>query len=209
MLHSQVVISPFPHQEGYFTFDDIWKVNLINSQNQIANVQIEVTMEDAQRQQVFLSISPVFNLPQGVSRPSFNISSAKLQYGISNATNVLRSTGRLPYGNYIVCYRVNDANSNVLLGELCQEETVKPFSPPELVSPFNGEDIVETNPLLTWKPPFPPGTTPVEYTLKLVEIIGKQDAITALESNPPLIYQNKITGTVLPYPGSARPGVSK
>lgn len=201
----QVAIVPMPHQEGYFTLDDIWRVNLISSQSQVVNTQLELTVEDAQHQLVLSATSPAFNLLQGNNRPMFNVSGAKIQYGAGVATKVLRSTGRFPYGNYIICYRVADANTSLLLGEFCQEETVKPFSPPELLSPFNGEDITTTTPILTWKPPFPPGTTPIEYTLILVEVKEKQDAAEALEKNIPLFNRRALFGTNLPYPGDAPP----
>lgn len=201
--NGQVIVVPMPHQEGYFTLDDLWRVNLISSHQQAVNAQMEVTVEDAQHQLVLSAISPVFILLQGSSRPSFSVSGAKMQYGTGPATKTLRSTGRFPYGNYIVCYRVTNAGNNAMLGEFCQEETVKPFSPPELVSPFNGEEITSTTPILTWKPPFPPGITPFEYSLRLVEIKEKQDAIEALETNAPLVNRQGIFGTSLPYPGDA------
>lgn len=202
-VSGQVVIAPVPHQEGYFTLDDVWRVILINSKPQAIDVQLEITVEDAQHQLVFSATSPIFNLRQGSNRPVFNTASAKTQYGGGSATKVLRNTGRFPYGNYIVCYRVNDAENSAMLGEFCHEETIKPFSPPELISPYNTEEITTTLPILTWKPPFPPGATPFEYTLRLVEVKEKQDAIEALETNAPLVNRRGIFSTNLPYPGDA------
>lgn len=199
----QVIIVPMPHQEGYFSLDDVWRVNLISSQPQSVSVQLDVTIENGQHQMVLMATSPAFNLMQGSNRPSFNASGAKVQYGTGSATKVLRSTGRFPYGNYIVCYRVTVVENNAILSEFCQEETVKPFSPPELISPYNGEDITTTLPILIWKPPFPLGTTPFEYTLRLVEVKENQDAIEALETNAPLVIKRGIFGTHLPYPGDA------
>ncbi len=199
----QVTVVPLPHQEGYFSLEDIWRVNLISAAQSVANVALEVTVEDAQHQMILSATSPVFNLLQGSNRPAFNASSTRIQYGTGATTSVLRNTGRFSYGDYIVCYRVMTANNNTLLGELCQEESVRPFSPPELISPYDGENITTFLPLLTWKPPFPPGTTPFEYTLRLVEVKERQDVIEALERNIPLLHRRGIFGTVLPYPGDA------
>jgi hypothetical protein len=202
-VYGQVVIVPVPHQEGYLSLDDIWRVNLVSSKPQAVNAQLEVTVEDAQHQLVLSAISPSFNLRQGSNRPVFNVASAKTQYGARPATKVLRSTGRFPYGNYIVCYRVVDFGNGTMLGEFCQEETVKPFSPPELVSPYNTEEITTTLPILAWKPPFPPGTVPFEYVLRLAEVKEKQDAVEALETNAPLVNRRGIFSTSLPYPSDA------
>lgn len=200
-LIGQVVIIPLPHQEGYLTLDDLWRVNLVSSQAQNTSVQMEVTVEDAQHQFILSATSTVFNLIQGANRPTFNASGSRIQYGSGVVANVLRSTGRFPYGNYIVCYRIWGTVNDALLGEFCQEETIKPFSPPELVSPYNKEDIATTTPILTWKPPFPLAAIPYEYTIKLVEVRERQDAVEALESNLPLIDRRGIFRTFLPYPG--------
>lgn len=202
-LIGQVVIIPLPHQEGFLTLDDLWRVNLVSSQAQNTSVRMEVTIEDVQHRFILSASSPAFNLLQGTNRPTFNASGSRMQYGSGVITNVLRSTGRFPYGNYIVCYRVLATANDAFLGEFCQEETIKPFSPPELVSPYNKENIITTLPLLTWKPPFPPGAIPFEYTIKLVEVRERQDALEALESNPLLIGRRGIFSTVLPYPGDA------
>ena len=199
----QVVVSPIPHLEGYFTLDDIWRVNLIYAQPQAISAQLEVIVEDAQHGLILTSTSPFFTLSQGSNRPAFNAAGVKMQYGKGNKTQVLRRTGRFPYGNYIICYRVLSANSSTVLAEFCQEELIRPFSPPELINPYNGESINTTLPILSWKPPFPPGTTPIEYGLRLVEIKERQQIIEALEKNAPILNRLAINGTSLPYPGDA------
>lgn len=202
-LIGQVAIVPMPHQQGYFTLDDIWRVNLVSTQPKSVGVQLEVTIENAQHQLILLASSSTFNLLQGSNRPAFPVTGAKMQYGTGATTNILRSTGRFPYGVYVICYKVLSNDNNASLGEFCQEETIKPFGPPELVSPYDGEGIRTTLPILTWKPPFPLGTSPFEYTLQLVEVKERQDATQALERNPPILSRRGIFGTVMPYPGDA------
>jgi hypothetical protein len=201
-VSGQVAIIPLPHQAGYFSLDDIWRVSLIN-QAKPSTVRLELMVEDEQRQLILTANSPVFNLLQGSNPSPFNTSSFKVQYGSGNIPNVVRNTGRFPYGNYTICYRVLSANSETLLGEFCQEETVLPFSPPELITPFNDESVTTTYPVLVWKAPFPPGDIPVEYSLKLVELKSRQDALEALEKNAPLLSRNRLFSTNLIYPADA------
>jgi hypothetical protein len=200
---AQVAIVPQPHQDGFFTLDDIWRISLISPGAQSQQVRVEATIEDAQHQMILTAQSPVFVLRQGANRPSFSATTAGVQYGNQVAGSTLRSTGRLPYGNYIICYRVINATTNALLGEFCQEETIKPFSPPELISPFDRETVSTTYPLLTWKPPFPPGSVPVEYALVLVELKKGQSNLEALEKNAPMLSRRGLFTTTMPYPADA------
>lgn len=200
---AQVVIIPVPHQEGYFTLEDLWRVNIVSTNPQATKVQLEVQLENAQHQLVLSAISPEFTLLQGTNRPTFNTAISRTQFGSTPAAGILRSTGRLPYGSYIVCYRALDTKSNGIVGQYCQEETSKPFSPPELISPYDREEISTTFPILTWKPPFPPGAIPFEYTIRLVEVKTTQSALEALERNPPLLSRRGIYVTAIPYPGDA------
>lgn len=200
---AQVVITPAPHQDGYFTMEDMWRVSLINPGQQTLKAQLVIELENAQHHLVLRATSPVFNVLPGVNRPGINMSFASSQFGSIPAAGVLRSTGRLPYGNYILCYQLLDVGTSSAVGQYCQEETVKPFSPPELVSPFDREEITTTYPLLTWKPPFPPGSTPFEYAIRLVEIDARQHAVEALERNQPMLNQGGLFVTTMMYPGYA------
>jgi hypothetical protein len=202
-IWAQVVITPLPHQEGFFTLDDIWRVNLTNMQQGPVEVQIEATIEDGSHRQVLNAVSPPFLLPKGNIRPSFNGSSVRFQFGNSSSANIFRTSGRASIGNYIICYRVLSLSTNQQLGEYCQEETVKPFGPPELISPYDDEKIETTKPILTWKAPFPLGDQPVVYVLRLVELKPKQNAVEGLERNKPLITRKVDQVTYLSYPGDA------
>lgn len=203
VVSAQVVIVPMPHQDGYFTLEDLWRVNLISSGQQPYSALLEIELENAQQQLVITATSPVFTVRQGVNRPVFSTTISKTRFGTNPAAGILRSTGRLPYGNYVLCYRLLDAKNDALLGQFCQEETSQPFSPPELISPYDREEITTTYPILIWKPPFPPGSTPFEYTIHLVEVGDRQNALDALERNRPLLSRRGINVTSMPYPGDA------
>lgn len=200
-LRAQVTIVPLPRQEGYFQLEEIWRVNLINSLPNPISVRLEIVLEDGQHQAVLTATSPVFMLQQGSNRPAFNLTSGQIQYGNTQAAATLRNSGRLPYGSYIRCYRVIHAAKNNLLGQNCQEHQVKPFGPPELVSPYNREVIHTNFPVLTWKAPFPQSATPVVYRLHLVEVHAGQIAMDAIERNIPLLSQQIEQRNQLPYPG--------
>lgn len=203
VLRGQVIISPTQAPHGTIGLDQIWMVNLYSTQPQIAEVYMTAIIEDSKHGLVFTATTPVFKIQRGSNRPTFNPSSVKMEYGKGKITQNLRSTGRLPYGQYVICYKLFSANSSDLISEFCQEETATPMSPPELTSPFDGESIHTTLPILSWRPPFPPGAIPIEYTLRLVEIKPRQQVMEALEKNIPLISRRGILTTILPYPPEA------
>lgn len=203
VLRGQVIISPNPTPYGTIGLDQIWLVNLFNTQPQPIEVYMTATLEDSKHGILLNATTPVFKILAGSNRPTFSSSGVKIEYGKGKITQVLRSSGRLPYGQYVLCYRLYSANSNDLIAEFCQEETASPLSPPELANPYDGESIQTTLPLLIWRPPFPPGTIPIEYTIRLVEIKPKQKTMEALEKNIPLLNRRGIASTNLPYPPEA------
>lgn len=200
-LWGQITIMPLPHQEGVFTLDNIWAVNFTNPLQGPVQAQLEISVEDANHRVILTGVSPTFTVQRGVNRANISAGSVSLTFGNIPGARTLRSTGRFPYGNFTICYQL--AGEKGTLGSYCQEETVRPFSPPELISPYNQEEISTLYPMLTWKPPFPPGDAPVLYDLILVEIKNQQSPVEALEKNAPLLNLTGLTVTNLLYPGGA------
>ena len=202
-LRAQVSVVPLPNQEGYFMLDDLWKVNLINPLPSPLEVYLDITLEDAQHQPVLTATSAAFTLRQGSSRPPISRHGNRLQYSSTAAAATLRNIGRLPYGQYIVCYKIVQADKGTLLGQHCQEQQIKPFGPPELISPYNREAIRTIFPVLTWKAPYPAGAIPFTYSLRLTEVKPGQTALQALEGNVPLLSRRIEQIQHLLYPGDA------
>lgn len=200
--YGQVSILPL-FQENYFSMENLWQVNLVSYAAAPMTVQLQVTLEDAKHEVLLSATSPVFTLFHGSNQPRINAGLAQVQFGTNTAAAVLRTTGRVPYGSYIICYQVLDALNSAQLGEFCQERTILPFGPPALVYPSDGEQIQNPFPILSWRAPYPPGAFPFNYLLRLTEMKHGQQPLEALEENAPLLSREITQNTLLPYPGDA------
>lgn len=203
MLKGQALITPLPHTEGYLSLDDIWRINVVNPSATAIPVLLEVQVEGAHHELIFSATSVPFQLLQGSSQPIIRSQGTSFVYGQNNAAQIVRSTGKFPFGNYILCYRIKSTDGGTILGEYCQEEIIRPFSPTELASPMNAADISTKFPILTWKPPFPADRDAIQYSLRLVPKLPKQKPIEAIEKNAPLLIRTIIGSTFLPYPADA------
>lgn len=201
-LAGQVAIVPAPAPEGFFGLDQVWQVRLISPLPGAFRAVLEVTLEDDGRRNVFSATSPEFTVTPGAGAPSVNARFADVRFGAAPAAALLRGTGRLPYGRYVLCYRLLEAGGKPV-GESCLEKTVLPFAPPELLSPFDRARVPTPFPVLAWKPPLPVYGGRVEYRLRLAEARAGEDALAALERNAPLLDRRVLSGTQIPYPGDA------
>lgn len=74
-----------------------------------------------------------------------------------------------------------------------------------LLSPPDGDTVSGPWPLLTWTPAFASYYNgPVDYTLRLVELLPGQNAFQAMAANPAHFTQSAIPVTVLSYPAAAQ-----
>ena len=113
------------------------------------------------------------------------------------------STGKLPKGLYTGCVTVFSGQQE--LKTLCIEVTAENFSPPMLVFPFDGQELSQVNPTLSWIPPVPNAPGDIQYSVKLVEVVQGQTPQEALLKNPARFFEDEIETTTLPYPPSALP----
>lgn len=114
--------------------------------------------------------------------------------------------GDLPYGNYRICVTVNVIVNGIQeqSADDCLDKDYTPLSPPFLLSPENGEEIITPFPLLTWSPPMPVlSGVSVLYRLKLVEVLSGQTIMAAIQNNLALIDVDNLTQTSYQYPFNA------
>ncbi|MDX2280211.1 MAG: hypothetical protein NW218_11530 [Saprospiraceae bacterium] len=203
-LYAQVVIIPAPHQPGFFTLDDIWKVQLINAQSNTISAQLEVRIEDGAQEAIFYARTSTFLILPGSNNPRLQAMPSSTQFGSNKSSILFKNIGQLQIGSYIICYTLYTATDNQFLGEQCSEELIQPMSPLELISPYNEETILSYTPVLTWKAPFQPGSDPYIYHIILKELRKGQTPIEAMERNTPLLDVNGISATFLPLNSSGR-----
>lgn len=201
---AQVSILPLPSRSEAFLLEDIWRVSLINGTSGALSGDLVLSIQDDARNLVFSATVSGLRIESGANNINRNnLREATIQYGSGLKSATLRRTGVLPYGEYILCYSYSDIKSAATLGEYCYEKTVQPLLPPELIQPYDGENLQSDLPLLVWKGPFPTGDLPVTFALRLVEVDKGLSAQTAIERNKPLLSRQYKGTTQLLYPKDA------
>jgi hypothetical protein len=131
----------------------------------------------------------------------------QVQWTNPKIRDAVSATGRFPTGQYSACVEIFliSGNGTRSLASDCISATVELTSPPMLVSPPSGSPVELKYPIFSWTPPVPVSPrTRVQYTLKMVELHGRQTAGAAMLTNPAWLEQPASVGTTIQYPPSAR-----
>jgi hypothetical protein len=208
---TQVSILPLPARSEGFLMEDLWRISMVNAGTGVQVGTLTFSIKDAGHHVVFSADVENLRLQNGINNFNGNdLTVVNLQYGNNNASMSLRRTGALPYGEYIICYIYQDVARSRIIGEYCEERSVQPLLPPELIQPYDGEQIATTRPLLVWKAPFPTGNVDIRYALRLTELTKESQAIRDIARNKPLLSRT-FKETMLVYPADApdlQPGKS-
>ena len=185
----------------------MWKLTLINSSG-AQDVYLYGTIEDVESNELLVEgTSSVFLLSQGVENiSSFDVNPVNLSKNSDAVKRTLERIGSLPNGLYLICIDVFSSSTNELLGSTCTEVEVLTLTQSDLLSPMDGETVLDIFPAFNWLPPVPvpPGSN-VTYELFTVEILERQTPEYAIISNPPYFEQTGIRGNLFQYPVGARP----
>lgn len=186
----------------------LWNMILTNTTNTSLTLHIEVTLTPVNSSaQVLTGVTRAISLRPGTTQINSSIL-VPIQYNVlSNGYSVdANPVGFLPIGQFEACYHFfKHLSENIeQVTEQCQEITVGPLSPPELVYPWDQTGIEELHPQFTWLPPVPTSMfTNLRYDLRLVEINTSQSPADAIDQNAPLYIGTNISSTTLLYPISA------
>ncbi len=204
-LLGQVALVPLPNIGDQFRLDQIWNLSAIVGGNGLVKGHLNFVIEDDQRNLVYAATLANISLKPGSNSVQQLANTGALgDFGNINAAKILRQTGALPYGEFIVCYFFRDEKNTTILGEYCFEKGVKPMLPPELLQPYDKEEINVTTPLLVWKAPFPTiASAQLHYALRLVEVKKNQSPSEAIERNAPIMERQVVDQTQLLYPTDA------
>lgn len=200
-ISAQVVLTPIPGVTESFRLDDVWRLTALVSGNGPVTGNLTAHIEDNSHNLVYEATLPGITLRPGVNNiQQTKIGGGATSFGQGQSATLLRQTGTLPYGEFIICYFLNDINTSAITGEYCYEKSVKPMLPPELLQPYDNEEIATRSPLLVWKAPFPVSQA-LTYALRLTEVQKGQSAAEAIEKNAPIISRQYRDQTQLLYPG--------
>jgi len=131
----------------------------------------------------------------------------QVQWTNQKIRDAVSATGQFPTGQYSACVELFmiSGNGTRSLATDCINVSVELTSPPMLISPAAGTSVELKYPIFTWTPPVPISPrTRVQYTLKMVELHGRQTAGAAMQANPAWLEQPTVGGTTIQYPPSAR-----
>ncbi len=203
-LRAQVILTPMPSPAEVLRLEDIWRVNLTNTGTSPINATVVLSIKDGSYNMILsATMVNVLVRPGASDLQQIKSADAEIQFGSTASAHTLRRIGSLPYGEYIICYFLNDSKTNSLVGEHCAEKSIRPMLPPELLQPYDEEEIYVLRPLLLWKAPFPDTRDPIDYGLQLVEVKTGQAALEALERNRPLVSTRIRDQLQMVYPGGA------
>ncbi len=203
----QLSIGTRPQLSNTFGAKDFWNIDVMKSDQTNLSIQLKVTLQSSQGKLLVEAFANTITLTNAVTNLNIQtVTVNKIQYYDNEVQRSNQITGSFPAGNYQYCiYALNTITGEVKTQQ-CNNITIRNLTPPVLIYPFNSTTIQEKNPMLTW---LSPGANTaglsINYTLTLVELYPKQNAIDGLLRNRPLLYQNKITTTSLQYPFNAPP----
>jgi hypothetical protein len=216
----QVTLSLRQPPPNQLALTDLWQLTVIyvsatGGAAQPITVRLVGTVRSMDRLQggsiIVTATTSTFSLAGGtrIFTPQSINAAAPIQVQWTNqkVRDAVTSTGQFPTGQYNACVEIFlvSGNGTRSLASDCISATVEVTSPPLLVSPAAGMTVELKYPIFTWTPPVPVSPrTRVQYTLKMVELHGRQTAGAAMQTNPAWLEQPSVGGTTVQYPPSAR-----
>lgn len=201
---AQVSVQLQPIMPVQLRLTDMWRANVMNSSGGEINAYLKGSVSYGNTTLIVEGTSQPLVLKPGIN--VINPASISIRgYEFNPAVNLpnLSSTELFPFGSYVVCLKVYNANSSEL-GASCIEAIIKPLSPPMLLSPYNEAQVHTAYPLFIWSPPTPvPSGMQVEYDLKIVEVLTGQNPADAIQRNFALIQESDLHSNLFQYPVNA------
>jgi alpha-tubulin suppressor-like RCC1 family protein len=187
---------------------DLWRIQLNNLGRVPIRVYLLGIVMEARDGEIVNAQSTVITLQPGPTQMTgTQLEPIKLNHVHPRYRDLYLRTGEVPSGNYTVCVYVRSAETDEELGRDCYDQSVERTSPPILVQPTDGDSLAsDVRPIFSWLPPTPisPGLT-VTYTIRIVEMLGRQTPYDAMLRNPAYYEQSNLRSTTLQYPLDARP----
>ncbi len=194
------IYPPPPNQLGV---EDLWSLEITNNSSGQPMVYLRGRIKKGGND-IFRASTNEFESPppRGKLRiKARDIRELRDEFYVEKYKSFIERTGSVPAGNYDACLELIDAASGALLADECIPITVRPASPPRLISPKAGKGIKVKRPTFTWTKPAPvPAQERVLYKIRIVEIYEGQSKEEAMRSNPVWYEESGINRTSFMYP---------
>jgi len=183
-------------------FENLWKCRITNNETEVVQVTLTGWVTKDGKEIARGTSNPITIQPGGKMVTSADITGGKWDYDPEYEPIAMRR-GTLPAGSYVYCIRVDRAEDGEKLAQECEDFSIgAKVSPPRLVTPRDGAEIMEARPIFVWTPPVPPPEG-VIYTLRIAEVGEGMSAEEVLEDPRPLFEEEGIRTTTFTYPYSA------
>lgn len=171
----------------------VFQATIVNAEAEAVAAHLFIQIRTGNSESVFEWYRPNFIIPPGVTRltQSDQLSGISV-YGSSSAAAVLNQTGRLTFGDYIVCLKLYSAADNSLIAEDCREKSVVQFVPPMLVFPADGAVLNQTKTDFSWIGPQPAPYFECNYAFVVVEFDSSQSLEWNILNQPPLVAKQNL-----------------
>jgi hypothetical protein len=202
LLQAQITINAQLPPAGLVQKDQLWNLVAINNTGNVANVYINMSLQDQLTGQVVLSaITGNILLDKGVKILTVK-DVQPVQY---NYISPDFSKSFLPIGTYTACYQLlalSHGNDGVV-GNDCVSIDIEPLSPPLLNTPEDKADLQTPYPQFNWMPPAPFNMfSDLTYDIIVSEVLPGQSSSESIEYNIPVYSRSNITQTTAAYPSS-------
>ena len=205
-----VILRPPPPNQ--LKVADLWEITLINSGGATLNVSLRGTVTEQKDGLIATATSAAFSLPPGTkvftAKNINQLSPVNTSFKNSKYEDILNAIGSAPSGTYDICIEVRSSGfaAGIIASNCVNSHTVESTSQPLLLSPQDAMDVEDVRPMFTWAMPTPlRARANVTYSIRIVQLLGKQSPVAAMQANPAWIELNNVTTTTIQYPPGARP----
>lgn len=198
----QLIMSPkpSPYISDWKSRTETVTLIITNSGTKDISLKLKTELFDGSGSLIAYTISgkmPVMTIPPGVNH--YNAEDVFPTSAITykgKAERTVVKTGRIPDDNYKICISLTDHVTGSQIGNtstVCKFFTITAYMAPVLLSPKDGENILEKSArsiFFRWTPVTPSPSVVVTYRLIVFEVLPGQEPMTAIRSNQPLVEKD-------------------
>lgn len=202
----QVQVSLQQPPPNQFKLEHMWKVTLNNLTKETFRVYLYGKATESRAGFIVDAKTASFSLPPGFKRVTAgDIGPIDVLETNKKYEKIVLNTGNVPSGDYLICITVRNALTEEELGTDCVEQEVFNFTQLVLLSPSDNSTVEDFFPVFNWLPPVPLNINQTAaYTLQIAEILSRQSAYDAMQSNPLFLEANNLYSAIYQFQVSAR-----
>lgn len=184
-----------------FGISDLWSIDLNNTTRKEIKGYLVGTLSEDKDGLIIEARSKLFTIKPGNNTyTQKDFPNADVNYYNNRYKEILLRTGGAPDGDYTICITVYNEFDEVIGLENCIYHSVRQLSNITLLSPDDNSALSEEPIVFSWVP-LPSAK---EYSIKIVELIGRQSASVAIKENRPFFQKDNIKTPTFQYPASER-----